>query len=180
MLARAMRIFFVQSSKKIAMQLFRKENFPSFLSFKKWKRSSSGKAECGCDNPAKNFSSNFWKLLIDIGNWRKNDKLSKKFIRQTVRLNMHNEILASLPYRCCQKYGKFSRTPKKLKLQFFQQNSFFHQKRLFSNRECIFYNASKNFSQKIHRFAARIPKTTKKSGIFWKDSKFPQNVPMYM
>ena len=39
---------------------------------------------------------------------------------------------------------------------------FFHQKGFFSNGECNFDNASKNFSLRIYRFAAQIPKTTKK------------------
>ena len=40
---------------------------------------------------------------------------------------------------------------------------FFHQRWFFSNVECIFDKASKIFSIKIHRFAAQIPKTTKKN-----------------
>ena len=78
MLARALRIFFVQILKKIAMQLFRKENFLSFPSFKNWKKSSSGHAECSFDPPAKNILSVIWTLLLEIGKRRKNDKLSKK------------------------------------------------------------------------------------------------------
>ena len=48
----------------------------------------------------------------------------------------------------------------------------FHQRWFFSNVECNFDKASKIFSLKIHRFAAQIPKTTKKSGLFWNDKKF--------
>ena len=39
---------------------------------------------------------------------------------------------------------------------------FFFQKWFFSNGDCNFDNASKNFSLRIYRFAAQIPKTTKK------------------
>ena len=39
---------------------------------------------------------------------------------------------------------------------------FFHQECFCSKRECIFKNASKKSSPKTHRFAAQIPKTTKK------------------
>ena len=60
-------------------------------------------------------------------------------------------------------------------------NNFFHQRWFISNGECNFDKACKNFSLKIHRVAAQIPKTTqKKRGIFRKDNKIPQNVPMYM
>ena len=59
--------------------------------------------------------------------------------------------------------------------------TFFHQKRLFSNGECNFDNASDNFSLKIYRFAAQNPNTTWKSlWIFRKEHNFPQNVPMYI
>ena len=57
---------------------------------------------------------------------------------------------------------KFPELQKTWSYNFFQQNSFFHQKRLFSNEECNFDNASKKISLRIHRFAAQIPKTTKK------------------
>ena len=57
---------------------------------------------------------------------------------------------------------------------------FFHQKWLFSNGECNLDNGSKKVSLRVHTIAAQIPKTTKKSGIFWNDNKIPQNVPMYM
>ena len=50
---------------------------------------------------------------------------------------------------------------------------FYHQRCFFSNEECNFDKASKVFSLKIHRFGAQIPKTTKKSGIFWNDKKIP-------
>ena len=38
----------------------------------------------------------------------------------------------------------------------------FHQKGFFSNGECKFDNAGENFFLTIYRFAAQIPKTTKK------------------
>ena len=66
------------------------------------------------------------------------------------------------------------------KLQFFEQIYFFHEKWFFSNGECNLDNGSKEFSLRVHTFAAQIPKTTKRSGIFWNDKKSPQNVPMYM
>ena len=68
-----------------------------------------------------------------------------------------------------------------LKLQFFEQTYFFHQKWFFSNGECNFESGTeKKFSLRVNKFAAQIPKTTKKSGIFRNDNKIPQNVPMYM
>ena len=57
---------------------------------------------------------------------------------------------------------------KNVEVAIFQQNSFFHQKRLFSNGECNFDNASKKISLRIHRSAAQIPKTTKNVMIFSK------------
>ena len=60
-------------------------------------------------------------------------------------------------------------------------NKFFFRRRwFFSNVEWNFDKTSKIFSLKIRRFAAQIPKMTKKSGIFWNDNKLPQNVAMYM
>ena len=50
-----------------------------------------------------------------------------------------------------------------LKLQFFEQIYFFHQKWFFSNGECNPDNGSKYFSLRVHTFAAQIPKTTKKN-----------------
>ena len=52
---------------------------------------------------------------------------------------------------------------KMLKLQFFEQIYFFHQKWFFSNGECNLDNGSKYFSLRVHAFAAQIPKTTKKN-----------------
>ena len=45
---------------------------------------------------------------------------------------------------------------------FLNKIDFFHQKGFFSNGECNFDNAGGNFSLRIYRFAAQIPKTTKK------------------
>ena len=81
---------------------------------------------------------------------------------QDVRRNMHNEFWASLPWLCCQEYEKLSRTPKLLKIQFFEKIYFFHQKWFFNNGEGNFDNGSKLISLRIHRFSAQIPKTTKK------------------
>ena len=50
-----------------------------------------------------------------------------------------------------------------LKLQFFEQIYFFHQKWFVSNGKCNPDNGSKYFSLRVHTFAAQIPKTTKKN-----------------
>ena len=53
---------FRSKSEKIINAKFSKISvFPSFLSFKKLKKTSSGHAECGCDHPARKFLSKFWK-----------------------------------------------------------------------------------------------------------------------
>ena len=62
-----------------------------------------------------------------------------------------------------------------LKIHFFEQIYFFHQKRLFSNGDCNFDNGSKQFSLTNHKFSAHIPKTTKKK--LWtirKENNFPK------
>ena len=49
-------------SEKIINEKFSKISiFPSFLSFKKLKKTSTGHAECGCDHPARKFLSKFWE-----------------------------------------------------------------------------------------------------------------------
>ena len=121
---RTLRIFFVQSLKMIAMQFFWKK-IPSFPSFRNWEKSSCGHAECSCDNPAKIFLSNFRKLLLEMGKRWKIDKLSEKLIRQIVGLNMHNEILASLPLHCRQEYEEQSQKPKERSFSFFWTKLFY-------------------------------------------------------
>ena len=59
-----------------------------------------------------------------------------------------------------------------LKLQFFEQIYFFHQKCFFSNGECNLDNGSKYFSLRVHTFAAQIPKTTKKTELFERKKTF--------
>ena len=62
-----------------------------------------------------------------------------------------------------------------LKLHFFEQIYFFHQKWFFSNGECNPDNGSKYFSLRVHTSAAQIPKTTKKNfELFERKITFPK------
>ena len=56
---------------------------------------------------------------------------------------------------------------KNVEVTIFWKIYFFHQRWFTSNGECNFDEASKIFSLKIHRFAAQIPKTTKKNQEFF-------------
>ena len=68
-----------------------------------------------------------------------------------------------------------------LKLQFFEQICFFHQKWFFSNKECNFDNPTKNFSPKNHRFITQIPKKEQRSyEFFGRKIIFPQIVLLHM
>ena len=78
MLAKDTDDLFRSKSEKDSNATFSKRKLSLFLPSKSEKKSSSGHAECSCDNLVKNFSSNSWKFLLEIRKRRKNDKLSKK------------------------------------------------------------------------------------------------------
>ena len=69
---------------------------------------------------------------------------------------------------------------KNVEVTIFWTKFFFHQKRFFINRECIFDNLPKTFLQKSTDLPLRFRKRRKKFWIFQKQNKLPQNVPMYM
>ena len=56
---------------------------------------------------------------------------------------------------------------KNVEVTIFGKNYFFHQRWSTSNGECNFDEASKNFSLRIHRFAAQTPKTAQKNQEFF-------------
>ena len=162
------RIFFTQSLKMIAMQLFRKKTiFPSFLLSKNEKKSASGHAKCSCGNRAKKF---LVKLLKTFAGLSVNDQKMISFLK--------NLFVKKFVWTCTMKFWRASRnivgkktknTPnlqKRWIYNFLSKYVFFHQKLFFSTGECIFENALKVFSPKIYRFAAQSPETTKKTEFF--------------
>ena len=164
------------------MRFYSKKVILSFSSFiQKNKKSSSGHAESSCDHPVKKILVKTLKIFCS------NSRNDEKFVRfpnkvvspQNVRLKCTRKFWQAWCNFVPENTKKFLELQKCWSYNFFNK-FFYHQRWFFSNVECNFDRASKIFPLKIHRFAAHIPKTTKKSGIFWNDKKIPQNVPMYM
>ena len=114
------------------------------------------------------------KSLKTICSKYRNDEKHVRFPKRTIshqniRLNMRKEVMANLPWLCCQEYENFPKLKKCWSYNFLNKITFFYQKRFFSNRECTFYNHTKKLSSEKHRFAAQIPKTTEKITNFLKE-----------
>ena len=180
--AKVLKIFFAQSLKMIAMRNFQKEViFPSFLSFKIYKKKLHlGTRNADVNTLPENSCQNSQNRLLEFRNWWKIWALSHQSCFSPKRSsNKHNEILASLAWLCCQKTKNFPELQKCWSYNFLNK-FFFIKNDSLAMENAILTTVAKNFSLRVHTFAAQIPKTTKKSGIFWNDNKIPQNVPMYM
>ena len=131
---------------------------------------ASAHLESICDHPVKNLSSKLSKLFARNP---ERTKILCVFQKKLFLSKMFVWTCAIGYWQACRnlvakKNEKLSRTPKLLKLEFFEQTYFFHQKWFFSNGACNFDNDSKQFSPTIHRLAAQIPKTTEKTLNFSK------------
>ena len=110
-----------------------------------------------CLQNSENFSLEFRKGWETCA-FSKQINFSQKCLSEHAQWNFGKPAVTLLT-----KNEKLSRTPKMLKLHFFEQIYFSHQKWFFSNGQCNLDNGSKYFSLRVQTFAAQIPKTTKKN-----------------
>ena len=166
MLAKAMRIFFFQSVKLIAMQIFRKKTFLSYPSSKNWKKNlhpdTQNAVATTLPKTSRQTSENH---LLEFRKQWKNCAFSKEsyFSSRCSSEHAHwnfDKPAVTLLARILKAIAKSKRDEY---MFFWTKLIFFHQNWFFCNGECNFDNASKNFSLRIHKIAAQTPKTTKKT-----------------
>ena len=180
MLGRALRMFFVQSLKMIAMQLFRKKIFPHFLPSKIEKKSSSGHAECSCDNAAENFLSNFKKFCSKSGNEEKMISFPKNLFVKLFVCTCTMEICQA----CRNIVGKNTKNNGKNQrrwIYFFWTKVFFSIKNdSLATENAFLTTLAKSPPTNPQICRSESENNEKNLWNFWNEKYFRQNFPMYI